>query len=191
MACLGRQSSDMARLSVSSLPLRAGGRRRRGGCSGAAHSAFPPIADALNHRLVAELIQTLIEVMRLHVDNGAGGWEIKALVKHRQGLKAASLLVAERLPRPLDGGGERPLAVVVTVACLQELEALMQALGHTHGPQHADTRRSQLDGERDAVKRLHDGEASFCAGRVGREGRAAFGGARREELESVRLTKGC
>ena len=76
----------------------------------------------------------LIEVMRLHVDNGAGGWEIKALVKHRQGLKAASLLVAERLPRPLDGGGERPLGGGRHGCVSAGAEALMQALGLRTGP---------------------------------------------------------
>ena len=101
--------------------------------------------------------------------------------------QGASLLVAERLPRPLDGGGERPLAVVVTVACLQELEALMQALAMRTGP-NTPIRDGQLDGERDAVKRLNDGEARSrwpCRG-----GSRVLGGARREEFESVRLTKG-
>ncbi len=77
----------------------------------------------------------------------------EAVGKDREPSEKAALLRRQQIVTPVDGRAHRLLARKRgAAAAAQDAKPFVQALGEIVDRQHPDARRSQLDGERDAVQ---------------------------------------
>ena len=184
------------------------GRARLAGLAGALELQAAELADGLEHpvadaaRRVADAEQRLVDepldrIQRAVAEHRVRGLEREPVVEEGEPAQRAPLGVVDQVPRPVDHGEQRLVAVGrATVAAAQQREAVLEPPVDLLDRHRPDLRRGQLDRQRETVEPGHDAPHEILGqlgSRARREGAVAEqrGGVGRPELaEQVDVLRG-
>ena len=147
-----------------------------------------PVADAA--RRLADAQQRLVDepldrVERAVAEHRVGRLEREPVVEQREPAQRAPLGLVEQVPRPVDHGEQRLVAVGrAAVAAAQQREAVLEAPVDLLDRHRADLRRGELDRQRQAVEPGHDARARAPRA-ARRRGRAASARSRNSAAASA------